>query len=105
KRTDTKEQINKSQRQWLKVRNACKNAECLKNAYETRIKKLGLLFSDDEHVLVMSKKFAANQARLLMRVLACSLLHMLRQFCLMVEEVKRSMECVIKRLVKVRARI
>lgn len=39
---DIKNRIIKSQRQWLKVRNACKNAECLKNAYEARIKELGL---------------------------------------------------------------
>ncbi|MBI5252402.1 MAG: transposase [Desulfomonile tiedjei] len=46
-------------------------------------------------------RFAANQARLLMGVLACNLLQMLRQFYLMGEEVKRSMEWLIKRLVKV----
>ena len=39
---DIKNRIVKSQRQWLKVRNACKDAECLKNAYEVRIKELGL---------------------------------------------------------------
>jgi uncharacterized protein len=39
---DIKNRIIKSQRQWLKVRNACKDAECLKTAYETRIKELGL---------------------------------------------------------------
>ena len=39
---DIKNRTIKSQRQWLKVRNACKDAECLKNAYETRIKELGL---------------------------------------------------------------
>ena len=39
---DIKNRIIKSQRQWLKVRNACKDAECLKNAYEIRIKELGL---------------------------------------------------------------
>jgi hypothetical protein len=50
-------------------------------------------------------RFAANQARLLLGVLAYNLLHMLRQFYLMGEEVKRSMEWLIKRLVKVGARI
>ena len=43
KRTDIKEQTIKSQRQWLKnERNACQNAECIKKAYETRIKELRL---------------------------------------------------------------
>jgi len=37
------------------------------------------------------RRFVANQARLLMGVLAYNLLHMLRQFYLMGEEVKRSM--------------
>jgi hypothetical protein len=51
-------------------------------------------------------RFAANQARLLMSVLAYNLLHiMLRQFYLAGEEVKRSMEWLIKPLVKVGARI
>ena len=34
-----------------------------------------------------------------MGVLACDLLHMLRQFCLMGEEAKRSIERLIKRLI------
>jgi uncharacterized protein len=42
-RPDIRKQMIQSQRQWLKnERNACKNAECLKKAYETRIKELGL---------------------------------------------------------------
>jgi uncharacterized protein len=42
-RPDIRKQMIESQRQWLKnERNACKNAECLKKAYETRIKELGL---------------------------------------------------------------
>jgi uncharacterized protein len=46
KRTDIKQQTIKSQRQWLKnVRNVCQNAECIKNAYETRIKELGFTSS------------------------------------------------------------
>ncbi|MBM3300193.1 MAG: IS1380 family transposase [Deltaproteobacteria bacterium] len=51
------------------------------------------------------RRFAANQARLLMGVLAYNLLHMLRQFYLMGEEVKRSMEWLIKRLIKVGAKV
>lgn len=51
------------------------------------------------------RRFAANQARLLMGVLAYNLLHMLRQFYLVGEEIKRSMECLIKRLVKVGAKV
>jgi len=43
RRTDIKKRTIESQRQWLKnKRNACQNAECLKEAYETRIKELGL---------------------------------------------------------------
>ena len=51
------------------------------------------------------RRFAANGARLLMGVLAYNLLHMLRQFYLMGEEVKRSMEWLIKRLIKMGARV
>lgn len=41
KRADIKKQALESQRQWLKnERNACQNAECIRNAYETRIRKL-----------------------------------------------------------------
>ena len=40
-----------------------------------------------------------------MGVLAYSLLHMLRQFYLMGEEVKRSMECLIECLIKVGAKV
>ena len=50
-------------------------------------------------------RFAANQARLLMGVLAYNLLHMLRQFYFLGEEVKRSMEWLITRLIKVGAKI
>ena len=49
KRTDIKEQTIESQRQWLKNdRNACQNADCIKTAYETRIKELGLAYADDD---------------------------------------------------------
>jgi hypothetical protein len=51
------------------------------------------------------RRFAANQARLLMGVLAYNLLHMLRQFYLHGEEVKRSIEWLIKRLIKVGAKV
>jgi hypothetical protein len=45
---------------------------------------------------------AANQGRLLVRVLAYNLLHMPKQFYLMGEAVKRAMEWLIERLIKVR---
>ena len=51
------------------------------------------------------RRFAANEARLLMGVLAYNPLQMLRQFYLMGEEVKRSIEWLIKRLIKVGAKI
>jgi len=42
-RSDIKEQAIESQRQWLKYeRDVCQNAECIKKAYETRIKELSL---------------------------------------------------------------
>jgi hypothetical protein len=45
-RTDIKDQMIKSQRQWLKnERNACQNAECIKKSYEARIKELRFLSS------------------------------------------------------------
>jgi hypothetical protein len=50
-------------------------------------------------------RFVANQDRLLMSLLAYNLLHMLRQFYLVGEEVKRSMEWLIKRLIKVGAKV
>jgi hypothetical protein len=49
--------------------------------------------------------FGANQARLKMGVLAYNLLHMIRQFYVWNKEVKRSMDWLIKRLIKVRARV
>jgi hypothetical protein len=51
------------------------------------------------------QRFEANQARLQMGVLAYNLLHMIRQFYIWGEEVKRSMDWLIKRLIKVGARI
>jgi hypothetical protein len=50
-------------------------------------------------------RFEANEARLKMGVLAYNLLHMLRQFYVWGEEVKRSIEWLIKRLIKVGARV
>jgi uncharacterized protein len=42
-RTDLREQAIKSQEQWLKdVRDTCRNAACLRKAYETRIEELDL---------------------------------------------------------------
>ena len=49
------------------------------------------------------QRFEANQARLQMGVLAYNLLHMIRQFYVWGEEVQRSMEWLIKRLIKVGA--
>ncbi len=51
------------------------------------------------------QRFEANQARLKMGVLAYNLLHMVRQFYVWGEEVKRSIDWLIKRLIKVGARV
>ena len=46
KRTDIKKQTIESQRQWLKnVRNGCRNAEYIKNAYQIRLNELRVLSS------------------------------------------------------------
>jgi hypothetical protein len=50
-------------------------------------------------------RLAPNQVRLRMSVLAYSLLHMARQFHLVGKEVNRSMEWLIKRLIKVGAKV
>ena len=50
-------------------------------------------------------RFEANQARLLMGVIAYNLLHMFRSFYLKGEGVRRSMEWIIKRLIKVGAKV
>jgi len=50
-------------------------------------------------------RFEANQARLKMGALAYNLLHMIREFHLQGEDVKRSMEWLIKRIIKVASRI
>ena len=51
------------------------------------------------------QKFEANQARLQMGVLAYNLLHMIRQFYVWGEDVRRSIDWLIKRLIKVGARV
>lgn len=50
-------------------------------------------------------RFAANQARLKMGALAYNLLHMVREFQLKGEDVKRSIEWLIRRIIKAAARI
>lgn len=70
--------------------------------FENRIKKRKNTLRWDK---TSCRRFAANQARLLMGVLAYNLLHMLRRFYLMGEEVKRSVEWLIKRLIKVGAKV
>lgn len=50
-------------------------------------------------------RLAANQARLLTGVLAYNLLHMIRQFYPVGEKVKRSVEWLIKGLIKVGAKV
>lgn len=51
------------------------------------------------------QRFEANQARLQMGVLAYNLLHMIRQFYIWGEEVWRSIDWLIKCLIKVGARV
>jgi hypothetical protein len=50
-------------------------------------------------------KFEANQARLKMGALAYNLLHMIREFHLQGEDVKRSIEWLIRRVIKTASRI
>ncbi len=58
---DVKDKIIKSQRQWLKnVRNVCKDAECLKSAYETRIKELGLSSSHGIAIITPTDRSASS---------------------------------------------
>lgn len=49
--------------------------------------------------------FAANYARLKMGAVAYNLLHMIRAFHLMGEDVRRSIESLIRRIVKAASRI
>jgi len=51
------------------------------------------------------QRFEANEARLKMGVIAYNLLHMLRQFYIRGEQVKRSVEWLIRRFIKVGARV
>jgi hypothetical protein len=51
------------------------------------------------------QRFQANQARLQMGLLAYNLLHMIRQSYVWGEEVRRSIDWLIKRLIKVGARV
>jgi hypothetical protein len=51
------------------------------------------------------QRFEANQARLQMGVLAYNLLHMIRQFYVWGEDVRRSIDWLINRLIKVGARV
>jgi hypothetical protein len=51
------------------------------------------------------QRFEANQARLKMGVLVYNLLHMIHQFYVWGEEVRRSIDWLIKRLIKVGARV
>ncbi len=53
----------------------------------------------------LCRRFAVNQARLRMEVMDHKLLHMLRQFYLSGEKVKRSIGWLIKRLIKVGAKV
>ena len=57
------------------------------------------------HYQASCQRFEVNQARLKMGVLAYNLLHMIRQFYVWGEEVRRSIDWLIKRLIKVGARI
>jgi len=50
-------------------------------------------------------RFDANHARLKVGVLAYSILHMIREFYLKGEEVKRSIEWLIRRIIKAASRI
>ena len=50
-------------------------------------------------------RFKANQARLKMGILAYNLLHLLREFYLGDEEVKRSIEWLIRMIIKAASRI
>jgi hypothetical protein len=69
---------------------------------ENRIKEGKNTLSWDE---TSCQRFEANQARLKMGVLAYNLLHMIRQFYVWGEEVKRSIDWLIKRLIKVGASV
>ncbi len=68
----------------------------------------GVKIISDAGVLMLmevDERFDANHARLKMGVLAYNLLHMIRIFYLYGEEVRRSIEWPIRRLIKVGAKI
>lgn len=51
------------------------------------------------------RRLQTNLAKLKIGVLAYNLLHLIRQFSVWGEAVKQSIDCLIKRLIKVRARV
>ena len=53
----------------------------------------------------LGRRFTVSQARLLMGVLACNLLHVLRHLYLLGEEGRKSMEWLNNRLIKVGAKV
>ncbi len=61
--------------------------------------------NDEEADKTSCHRFEANQARLKMGALAYNLLHMIREFHLQGEDVKRSMEWLIRRIIKAASRI
>jgi hypothetical protein len=69
---------------------------------ENRIKEGKKTLSCDK---TSCQRFEANQARLEMGVWAYNLLHMIRQFYLWREEVRRSIDWLIKGLIRVGARV
>jgi len=61
--SNVKQQAVKNQREWLKdVRNACQVVDCLKDAYEARIKKLALI-SSSAHTAPKVTQSCDNQIR------------------------------------------
>ena len=50
-------------------------------------------------------KFDANQSRVKMGLLACNLLHLLREFCMEGEEGKKSLNWLIRRVLKIASRV
>jgi len=69
---------------------------------ENRIKEGKLTLRWDK---TSCHKFAANEARLLMGVIAYNMLHLIRRHYMKGEPVRRSIEWMIRRLVKVAARV
>lgn len=69
---------------------------------ENRIKEGKLTLRWDK---TSCRRFKANEARLLMGVIAYNLLHAIRKLYLKAEPVRRSLEWIIRRIVKVAARV